>query len=74
MQHGAPGQVSRLRQKENLAQDDADKAIRNAIVPGCYIVPNGIFAVSRAQMEGARISRAERQPGGTTPIRSMSRR
>ena len=46
------GQVSRLRQKENLAQDDADKAIRSAIVPGCYIVPNGIFAVSRAQMAG----------------------
>jgi intracellular sulfur oxidation DsrE/DsrF family protein len=46
------GQVSRLRQKENLTADDADRAIRNAIVPGCYIVPNGIFAVSRAQMAG----------------------
>ena len=46
------GQVSRLRQKENLAADDADKAIRNAIVPGCYVVPNGIFAVSRAQVAG----------------------
>lgn len=46
------GQVSRLRQKENMAADDADRAIRNAIVPGCYIVPNGIFAVSRAQMAG----------------------
>ena len=46
------GQVSRLRQKENLSADDADKAIRGAIVPGCYIVPNGIFAVSRAQMAG----------------------
>ena len=46
------GQVSRLRQKENLAADDADKAIRNAIVPGCYIVPNGIFGVSRAEMAG----------------------
>jgi len=47
------GQVFRLRQKENLAQEDADKAIRSAIVPGCYIVPNGIFAVSRAQMAGS---------------------
>lgn len=46
------GQVSRLRQKENLAAEDADRAIRNAIVPGCYIVPNGIFGVSRAQMAG----------------------
>ncbi|HEX6942901.1 MAG TPA: hypothetical protein VF128_08225 [Gemmatimonadaceae bacterium] len=46
------GQVFRLKQKENLAQDDADKAIRNAIVPGCYIVPNGIFGVSRAEMAG----------------------
>ena len=46
------GQVSRLRQKENLTAEDADKAIRNAIVPGCYIVPNGIFAISRAQMAG----------------------
>ena len=52
MQHGAPGAGLTTWQKENLAQDDADKAIRNAIVPGCYIVPNGIFAVSRAQMEG----------------------
>ena len=46
------GQVFRLKQKENLTQDDADKAIRNAIVPGCYIVPNGIFGISRAEMAG----------------------
>ena len=46
------GQVFRLKQKENLAQEDAEKAIRSAIVPGCYIVPNGIFAVSRAEMAG----------------------
>ena len=46
------GQVFRLKQKENLAQEDADKAIRSAIVPGCYIVPNGIFGVSRAEMAG----------------------
>jgi intracellular sulfur oxidation DsrE/DsrF family protein len=46
------GQVSRLRQKETLAADEADRAIRNAIVPGCTIVPNGIFGVSRAQMAG----------------------
>jgi hypothetical protein len=46
------GQVSRLRQKESLSAEDADKAIRGAIVPGCYIVPNGIFGVSRAEMAG----------------------
>ena len=46
------GQVARLRQKETLAADEADRAIRNAIVPGCTIVPNGIFGVSRAQMAG----------------------
>ena len=46
------GQVGRLRQKENLTQEDADKAIRSAIVPGCYVVPNGIFGVARAQSAG----------------------
>ena len=52
MQHGARGRSHDSGRRRHLAQDDADKAIRNAIVPGCYIVPNGIFAVSRAQMEG----------------------
>ena len=46
------GQVSRLRQKESLPEADAQQAIRNAVVPGCYIVPNGIFGVSRAQLAG----------------------
>ena len=46
------GQGSRLRQKENLPPDEADRAIRNAVVPGCYIVPNGIFGISRAEMAG----------------------
>ena len=46
------GQISRLKQKENLAQADADQAIRGSLVPGCIVVPNGIFGVTRAQTAG----------------------
>ena len=52
VQHGAPGTGLTTPAEGNLTADDADRAIHNAIVPGCYIVPNGFFVVSRAQKVG----------------------
>jgi intracellular sulfur oxidation DsrE/DsrF family protein len=52
------GQAQMLRQKENLSQADALREIRAAVRPGIYVMPNGIFAVGRAQEAGCAYLRA----------------
>ena len=46
------GQAHALRQKESLEEADARAQVRAAVKPGVYVMPNGVFAVSRAQTAG----------------------
>jgi intracellular sulfur oxidation DsrE/DsrF family protein len=41
-----------LAQKEKISRDEARKQLFAAIIPGVYIVPNGVFGVSAAQEVG----------------------
>ncbi len=52
------GVAYQLRQKETgLTQETAMAEVRRAVLPGVYVMPNGIFAVSAAQDAGCHYMR-----------------
>jgi len=52
------GVAYRLRQKETrLTADAAMAEVRGSVLPGVYVMPNGIFAVSAAQDAGCHYMR-----------------
>jgi hypothetical protein len=52
------GVAFQLRQKEpSLSMDQAIAGIRAAVIPGAYVMPNGVFAVSAAQDAGCNYMR-----------------
>ena len=46
------GTISRLKEKRGLSQEEADRVTRQSLIPGSYIMPNGVYAVARAQSAG----------------------
>jgi intracellular sulfur oxidation DsrE/DsrF family protein len=46
------GRAYTLAQKEKIARDEARKQLFAAIIPGVYVVPNGVFGVCAAQEVG----------------------
>jgi hypothetical protein len=46
------GQAYSLKQKEGLAEADAQAQVRTSVAEGVYVMPNGIFSVARAQEAG----------------------
>jgi hypothetical protein len=49
----AMGHLStRLAAKANRSADDVHRDLRQSLVPGAYLVPSGIFGLSRAQNSG----------------------
>jgi intracellular sulfur oxidation DsrE/DsrF family protein len=52
------GSANQLRQKRpSLTADAALAEIRRHLIPGAYVMPNGIFAVSAAQDAGCHYMR-----------------
>lgn len=52
------GVTYRHRQKEtSLTQQEAHTEVRRHVIPGAYVMPNGIFAVSAAQDAGCHYMR-----------------
>ncbi len=54
------GQAFKLREREkdrNWNDATSQAEIRRHVLPGCYVMPNGIFAVSAAQDAGAHYMR-----------------
>src|SRR5689334_20949304 len=41
-----------LKAKEYIPDEDAIAAVRNSVIPGVYVMPNGIYAACRAQEAG----------------------
>jgi intracellular sulfur oxidation DsrE/DsrF family protein len=52
------GQSHSLSQRESIDQAEAHKQIRAAVRPGVYVMPNGVFAIGRAQDAGCGYLRA----------------
>ena len=50
--------VGRLARAEGLSTEDARTAVVNALVPGVIRMPNGVFAVTRAQEAGCHFLRS----------------
>lgn len=50
--------VGRLARAEGLSTEDARTAVVNALVPGVVRMPNGVFAVTRAQEAGCHFLRS----------------
>ena len=44
--------AGRLAEKEKLPRDQARKELFAAVIPGVYVVPNGVFGVCAAQEAG----------------------
>jgi hypothetical protein len=52
------GQSHTLSQRESIDQAEAHRQIRAAVRPGVYVMPNGVFAIGRAQDAGCGYLRA----------------
>jgi hypothetical protein len=52
------GQAFRLREREGMPIEEARGLIRAHLIPGVTVMPNGIFAVGRAQEAGCHYIRA----------------
>ena len=46
------GQAHALVEKESISDADARTQVRAAVAPGVFVMPNGVFAVNRAQTAG----------------------
>jgi len=46
------GRAFTLAQKEKISRDEARKQLFAAVIPGVYVVPNGVFGVCAAQEVG----------------------
>lgn len=46
------GTISRLKEKRGLSQEEAERVTKRSLIPGSYIMPNGVYAVARAQSAG----------------------
>jgi len=46
------GTISRLKEKRGISQEEADRITRASLIPGTYVMPNGVYAVARAQSAG----------------------
>lgn len=52
------GQSHMLAERESIDQAEAHKQIRAAVRPGVFVMPNGVFAIGRAQDAGCGYIRA----------------
>lgn len=44
--------VSKIKEKDKLSNEDAERVARQQLVPGVILQPSGVFAALRAQQEG----------------------